>query len=131
MFQQQTRDFAQCRFDVGPPSSTLAQRQIDIEQSLVFVRSTRRRVTDRVSRKEGHLGIILVNRVIQSSWSLNSSAYQMTCETYRSPRRNLSRRSVLVTYSAVQSQKAVTAHLNSKQLLPFGLARQYRYLLGD
>ena len=30
-----------------------------------------------------------------------------------------------VDYTAVQSQKAVTAYFSSKQLLPCGLARQY------
>ena len=32
-------------------------------------------------------------------------------------------------YSDLQSQKAVSAHLKSKQILPFGFARQYSSLL--
>ena len=33
---------------------------------------------------------------------------------------------ILVTYTAVQSQKAVSAHFTSKQIPPFGFAEQNR-----
>ena len=39
------------------------------------------------------------------------------------------RRLVRVAYTALQSQKAVTACLKSKELLPFGFARQYTVMM--